>query len=254
MVTHACFMAILIGASIGRATDTQPPGDQGSPSAVNQALADVEQLRLTLSMQETGPGEVQIDVPKLKAGVLEKLNGAGIRHAESEAGQCPRLVVRIEGTVIADCGKYVCRVGTSLGRLVVLPGRPDLQIQAEVWQAKPMTAVVMESGAADTISRAMLAQVEAFTAACEAAREPPDLANHAVQKASAPATPGQAPSSPQNPQTTPAHPFISSKSSLVFHRPDCLWARNIAGSNVIGYKSREEALQAGKRPCKSCQP
>ena len=47
---------------------------------------------------------------------------------------------------------------------------------------------------------------------------------------------------------------VASKTSDVFHKPDCRWAQNISADNLIQYKSRNEAIKAGKRPCKWCKP
>jgi len=44
-----------------------------------------------------------------------------------------------------------------------------------------------------------------------------------------------------------SYPFVASRSSTVFHRADCRWAQNIAAHNRVGYRTREEALQDGKR-------
>ena len=48
--------------------------------------------------------------------------------------------------------------------------------------------------------------------------------------------------------------YVASKKSKVFHRPDCKWAERISPKNLIGFKSKEEAVQSGRRPCKSCRP
>jgi len=50
------------------------------------------------------------------------------------------------------------------------------------------------------------------------------------------------------------HKYVASNSSDVFHKPDCRWAQNISKENLITYKSRDEAIKAGKRPCKTCNP
>ncbi|MBW2004081.1 MAG: hypothetical protein JRI72_05620 [Deltaproteobacteria bacterium] len=47
---------------------------------------------------------------------------------------------------------------------------------------------------------------------------------------------------------------MASRNSKVFHRPDCKWAKKIKAGNLIGFKSREEAVKSGRRPCKSCGP
>jgi len=48
--------------------------------------------------------------------------------------------------------------------------------------------------------------------------------------------------------------YVASKNSKVFHRPDCESAKKIAPGNLIGFKSREEAINSGRRPCKVCKP
>ncbi len=48
--------------------------------------------------------------------------------------------------------------------------------------------------------------------------------------------------------------YVSSKNSQVFHSPECRSAKRIKPENLVGYNSRDEAIQAGKRPCKVCKP
>jgi len=48
--------------------------------------------------------------------------------------------------------------------------------------------------------------------------------------------------------------YVASKKSNVFHRPDCKWVKKISTNNLVGFKSREEAIRSGRRPCKSCRP
>lgn len=47
---------------------------------------------------------------------------------------------------------------------------------------------------------------------------------------------------------------VGSKSSKVFHKKGCKWTRSISQENIVIYKSREEAIDKGKRPCKACNP
>lgn len=48
--------------------------------------------------------------------------------------------------------------------------------------------------------------------------------------------------------------YVGSKTSKVFHKNTCKWAKSIAKKNKASYKSREEAIDKGKRPCKTCKP
>jgi hypothetical protein len=254
MVTCACVIAILIGAFVGQAADAQPPKNPDVLLSTSQALVGVDQLCVVLAMRGFEEDARLIEVPKLKARIVDKLSEAGIKQVKGETGLVPKLIVRIESTPLPDCDKYVWRVQISLTRLVTLPDPPDSQIQAEVWQARPVMEVAAKQAAAGAISTAVLAQVEAFVAAHKAARSLLTLPHSVKQDVSAPPAVGQAQSSPQGLKTAAGYPFVSSKSSQVFHRPDCRWAQNIASGNLIGYKSREEAVQAGKRPCKTCKP
>ena len=48
--------------------------------------------------------------------------------------------------------------------------------------------------------------------------------------------------------------YVASRNSKVFHRPDCKWVKKISPGNLVGFKSREEAVKSGRRPCRSCEP
>ncbi|WXJ79113.1 hypothetical protein MTMBA_11950 [Moorella thermoacetica] len=48
--------------------------------------------------------------------------------------------------------------------------------------------------------------------------------------------------------------YIGNSSSKKFHYPDCQWAQKISPRNRVEFISREEAINAGYRPCKVCQP
>jgi hypothetical protein len=249
MATHVCLVAILIGAVAGQAAEVHPSTGQDILLSASQALVGIDQLHIVLATPETGQ-EGLIGASKLKVRIAEKLGEAGIRSAEAEMSLVPRLVVRIESAPVPDSDRYAYRVQISLNRLVALPNRPDLQIPAEVWQSRPIMEVVAKPNIAEAISTAALTQAEAFVAACKAAGGAPSLS----QGLSTPPVVSRGQSSPKGPQVVSEYPFVSSTSSQVFHRPDCRWAQNIASGNLVGYKSREEAVQAGKRPCKTCKP
>ncbi len=254
MAIHVCFTAaaIFLGAAIGGATDVLPR-DGTSLIATHEALAGVEKLSIALATQETPQVEKLVDIPKLRAQLVAKLKEAGIKPMEGEAGACPRLVVQIEGVMVPDCDKCICRVQTSMNRVVTFTAHRDLQVEAEVWRLRPTMKVVAGNEAGKMITDAVFAQVEAFIDAYESA---PMQARVTAAEPNTPGSgsPNPAKSSPQNLQAVSQFPFVASKSASVFHRPDCRWAQNISGDNRLGYKTREEAIQAGKRPCKSCQP
>lgn len=255
MVIHAYIVVVLIGAAVGEAADMLPWEDQDVLIAADGVLADVEQLCVIAATHDTKQLEQLTDPPKLKARIEEKLREAGIRPVPGQTGLEPRLVAHIEGVAVPECDKYVYRIQTSLNRLVTFSNRKDVQIQAEVWQVRPVMKVVARAEAAKAMEADVLVQAEAFVGAWKAARSLRKLAERDAQQSPSGSEPSnQTQPSVQNLQAVSGAPFVASKSSSVFHRPDCRWAQNIAADNLVGYQSREEALQAGKRPCKSCKP
>lgn len=61
-------------------------------------------------------------------------------------------------------------------------------------------------------------------------------------------------SSPSATVQTKKWKYVASRKSKVFHRPDCKWAKRISPKNFMGFRSREEAVRSGRRPCKACEP
>lgn len=48
--------------------------------------------------------------------------------------------------------------------------------------------------------------------------------------------------------------FWASRNSNKYHYPDCVWAQKIKPSNLIKFKSPEDAIKANYIPCKVCKP
>jgi len=57
-----------------------------------------------------------------------------------------------------------------------------------------------------------------------------------------------------NASTPAAEGFVASKTGKVFHKPTCPHAKRIQDNTRIIYKTREEAMLAGRRPCQTCNP
>lgn len=56
----------------------------------------------------------------------------------------------------------------------------------------------------------------------------------------------------QQPAKTAA--FVGNSNSKKFHRPTCRWAGKISDVNEETFASREDAVNAGYVPCKTCKP
>ena len=247
----ALLIALVTGVTAGVGELPDVP-DTGLLIAGHEALADVNELCVVVTTYEDTRVGSLVDLPRLRAQVIAKMGGAGIRHVECKTGLTPRLVVGIEGIAVPDCNSYVVRVQTSLRRVVTFATDGDRHVQAEVWRLRPVLKAVPRESVADAVAAAVVTQAEAFGGAHRAAQR---LRPRAAEPKSA--DPGSA--APRDvkeaaSEATFSYPFVASRSSTVFHRADCRWAQNIAAHNRVGYRTREEALQDGKRPCKSCKP
>jgi hypothetical protein len=156
----------------------------------------------------------------------------------------PVLRVAVDVVSLGQDGPVALCAHTSFARLVCLDGRRTPSFKATVWIADPVMESVPSSLWRDAAQKVVLEQVESFIAARKAA------ASHDGEARKALSTPAR----PRSTASASQYPFVASKSGSVFHRPDCRWAQNISDDKRLGYSTREEAEQAGKRPCKSCKP
>jgi hypothetical protein len=248
-------VTILFGTICGGIMDMESPRDQSLLIATHPALVDLDRLSITLATHETPQVEQLIDASALRGQIAARLKEAGLKSVAGEAaGTCPRLVIQIEGVTVPDCEKYVCRVQTSVNRVVTYSDHRDLRIEAEVWRLRPVMSVMAATEAPKAIANTILVQVEAFVGAYEATRKLHSGSAPVERNVPDPNGSARTKLTPQNLQAVAQYPYVASKSSPVFHRADCRWAQNISDRNRVGYATREEAVQAGKRPCKLCRP
>lgn len=48
--------------------------------------------------------------------------------------------------------------------------------------------------------------------------------------------------------------YVASVKRDPFHKPSCKWAKKISSLNLDEYETRQQAINAGHRPCKVCKP
>ncbi|MCX6357166.1 MAG: hypothetical protein NT045_04705 [Candidatus Aureabacteria bacterium] len=59
---------------------------------------------------------------------------------------------------------------------------------------------------------------------------------------------------PKTPVPLGDNDYCASRTGNFFHKGKCDWARKISQEHLVVYKSREEAIAAGKTPCTICNP
>jgi len=251
----------------------EPPFERGLIGQLHPALVEIEQLYVAIRHPHIEPIKDGLDFRKLQEKVKTKLKIAGLKIASDDVPEkfetllrkklekystkqrnlkfrsinIPELRVNINMLKLEDSQQYVFRVQTSLLRAVYLKKERKLLFKADVWQAEPVMQAVPIKDMPAKATDVALQQVEAFIYAYLAANPKGIQTSDANNMGTATLKP--------LPKPTPAkYNYVASKNSKVFHRPQCSFAGRIAPKNLVGYNTRQEAIRAGKRPCKRCRP
>ena len=225
------------------------------PADAEHSLADIDNLHITIIHPTQEPNTDGLVWENLKAQVNDQLNQAGIKvflpspDVMYKLPIWPELIIRIDMLKLEDPQLYVFHIQTLLAKNIYLQVQPQLRQKADVWKTEPImqTATIKDMPA--EITERVLQQVNLFIESYQAANltiaQPTDVNDteitHKLKTKTAKTEEIQ-------------YNFVASKNSKVFHAPNCSSAKRINPENLTGYNSRDEAIQAGKRPCKRCKP
>lgn len=239
----------------------------------NPALWDVNCVYVTVALhpRDYFPVEPSIlTVPRLTEQIEAVLRDTGIiscadvnspmaADIKKEFGSYSNLRIRQDGfpelrldtdiLPLPDANQFILRVQVSLAKKLPLGENSDYYVLADVWRNEPVVRLVSKADLPDTLTQTALEQVRAFIAA-KATSKPSDVNQISPVFGKSSVEFNTKPEKRQNVEST----FVASKNSQVFHKPSCPFAQKIASKNRVNYSSRDEAIAAGKRPCKSCNP
>jgi hypothetical protein len=225
-------------------------------------LADINNLHVTII--HTGEEPNGLAWEKIKDEVNGRLKQAGIEVFVPEPGVMyklpiwPELKICVDMLTLEQSQQYVFHIQTLLAKNVYVAVKPAIQQKADVWKTEPVMQAVSAQEMSANLNKVVLEQAEVFIRAWQAANPKgihPIDANQARSELVEPIGTSQKESA-QPPATIAAtkYLYVSSKNSKVFHKSTCTWAKKIKPENLISYSSRDEAINAGKKPCKSCNP
>lgn len=248
-------LAVLGGIlfSLTSAETESPQNDFMLISQLNPALAGIKEVSIVVVTLGIEPNQEGAFRKNIESMVISNLAEAGIkinRNGTGSTSDIPELKVEINTLKIEDCRQYVFHVQTSLSRLVRLEKQDRMLFKVDVWKTEPAMGVSSFQNMPEPIEKTASKQIGAFIQSYIAANP---------QKTGRTSTDNGANISPtsQNEQTKPAaaeYKYVASKNSDVFHKAGCSMAGRISPANLVFYNSREEAINAGKRPCKRCNP
>ncbi len=253
-------LAIVTGILCGSVTgDTQSPADKPAPPAdrptppvqTNPALVGIQQLYvIVVPLYAELGAQVEQRVAETAIMVLP----APSLGEPFIAGSIAELRINIDLLGPVNVQRYVYRVQTS----VAVDVRPQVDapvaVRSNVWTVGATVQPASPQDEFAAVSNLVMEQVEAFISAWLTANRQAGLVPEADRSgAVSPAAASQR-ARPEARPTAAKYQYVSSKYSKIFHKPDCRWAKRILPKNLVGYNSREEAVKAGKRPCKICKP
>jgi len=224
-------------------------------------LARIDSLYVTVAPLGAKAEEYEPICKELGQKVGQKLQQAGIKVLTTKPYDkpiSPRLGIYIDLLKLDESNQRVFHVQTSLSRIVYLeaplpntPGRDaGPSVQADVWNKSSPMQIAASQHTPAAITQIVLKPTEEcivnWTAANPPGKQVADT-NDIKTVAQKPAT--------QPTKPPPAeYKYVASKNSTVFHLAGCSSAARISSGNLAGYKTRDEAINAGKRPCKLCKP
>ena len=222
----------------------------------NPALADVNRLIVVIIPPPSEPNTDGLVWNQLVETMADKLRRADVNIVAGFAGnvlEIPELRLHIDMLRLDSSQQYVFRIQTSLAKKVLLTENSQLHIKADIFETDPVMQVVSTADMPRVVIGAVERQVDTFISVWSVAkstiRRPVDVSNKsfAPQKA-------EAENEDSGKGIKAEAKFVASKNSDVFHKPDCQFAQRISAKNLVAYGSREEAVNAGKRPCSRCKP
>ncbi len=261
----ALFYGNLFGSN---AADTRQAYAGGLP---NPALVGVEALRVVVIYQNALVGRDEWVYRNLGAMVERRLTSSDAQIAaliergySARYQNVPTLTINIDRIILNPARPPVLYVRTSFAADVTLERNLSTFLRIELWtKAETIQAESLQAeftAVTNLVNKHIGQFASDFKQANSAIMPPTDVNDfNNILPSARQQTPAQA----QAPKETPKTPvekekveekYIASKNSSVFHRPDCSWVDRILPENRIEYKTREEAIQAGKKPCKKCKP
>jgi len=239
---------------------SKQPLPDDKPLLINQphpALAGIGSLHVVVLRYGANPVK---DVPffkQIEANVKEKLRRDGIESDTPAADNIlsiPELRIYVSALSLEDSRQRVFHIRTALARAVCLKNKRNPVFKADIWQSAPAIQAVSAENMPAKVNDIVLEQVEGFINAYKAANPTGTKSSDSgIKETASSKIPDKQDETNVN-SAISEHKYVASKSSTIFHKPDCRWAKNISEENLVSYTSKDEAIKAGKRPCKTCNP
>ncbi|MHC4225847.1 MAG: Ada metal-binding domain-containing protein [Planctomycetota bacterium] len=194
---------------------------------------------------------------RIRKDVRKQLETAGVKVMPSQVwgtvpGRC-RLRVMAKVYKPPRMETLIYNLKVDFLQTVTLERNPEMKIDATTWELT-WFANGSEGSLAEAVAQNLKVLTASFIKDYRAANPKDAGSADADGTDNASASVPKSRNLQKSASVANRHGFVASKASGVFHRPDCRWALNISEENLVSFKSRNEAANSGKRPCKTCNP
>jgi len=219
------------------------------------SLKGVESMTVHADCPESTK-EIGLDEEDIRRNIQRQLEDAGIKVRPPQMwravpGRC-RLRVAVKVYKPARQETFVYNLKVDFLQTVTLERKPQTQIDVVTWELM-WFAHGPKSRLGQTIGQNLKVLTASFIK--DYLRANPTYKDSAESQNSDSAltnTKGRAKSNPGS--SAGKYLLTGSNGSDVFHKSHCHSVGNISTENIVMYKTRQEAVKAGKRPCKWCNP
>ena len=233
---------------------TELTGPDEKPLLISQshpAFAEINTLHVAVLQYGSKQDEDVQFYKQLEENVKERLRLAGIKLETPTADNIlsiPELRIYISTLGTEYTQQHVFHIRTTLARAVCLKDKQNPVFKSDIWQAIPVMQAVPVENTPDKVTDIVLEQIDGFIKIYKATNPPgKKLSDESINE-------NNASIAPEKQIDAVEHKYVASNSSNIFHKPECRWAKNISQTNLVTYNSKDEAVKAGKRPCKTCNP
>ena len=201
-----------------------------------------------------GVKDTDLNQQDIRENIVQQLEQAGIKILPGQLwgtapGRC-RLKVLVKVYKPSDLDTFIYNLKVYFVQTVALERIPEAKIDAVTWEL-----AWLAHGSKNRLTEAVPTNLKIMT---DNFIRDYNLANPQDSELSGNSESNIVPiTSPQGQirsGVAARYRYVSSKNSKVFHSPQCRSVKRIKPENLVGYNSKEELIQAGKRPCKVCKP
>ena len=258
MKSRSKFLFFLLSAvflsSFCPAQETAPaaPNHQGA-IVIDPALIGLNRLVVLIAARDKSLESV--DLQPLTKKIEAKLAQAGISPApKDDTGNVDASDVSIYIDVVnsGTTGRFIFRVRTVVSLSMLIETEPLKYVKDEVWSRSSTLSVASNIDVSQAITKVTLRQLDAFISDFNIANGKSAAAENKDIKTEEPTI--AAKSDIAAAVVISDNQYAASKNGRAFHKSDCSSVKKILDENLVYYKSRDEAIQSGKRPCMRCKP